>query len=275
MIPCRRFSIGLALGGGAMLGAAHVGVLRVIEELGLNVTALSGTSIGALVSALYAFEVPVDEIEATALELDWKDIGGLKLSRLGLFSNRKMGSFITERLGNVRIEDAPRALSIVATDVASGKKVILKEGSVASAVMASTCVPGVFAPVMHEGQWLVDGGLVENVPVSVLDESTYDYLVAVDLSTKRQYSPPEDVFDVMANAVDIAINNYTRIQLTKADCLIQPDLASLSRVRADRSDVQKMINHGYDVAKACLGARMGWRQFTRVMGRKVRQVVWH
>ena len=261
--------IGLALGGGAMLGAAHVGVLKALEEIELQVSAVAGTSIGALVSALYAFNVPAKDIEAVALRMEWGDVGALKFSKMGLFSNSKLGELVVGAIGDVNIEDAPKPLAIMATDLASGSAVILRKGSVAQAVMASACVPGVFVPVTIGEHVLVDGGLVENVPVSALNRAHYDCLMAVDLSTHRHYSPPEDVFDVMTNAIDIAIDNHTRGQLKQAHCLIQPDLTTVSRVRADAKDIQGMIDTGYKTAVATLKARTGWRGIWNGIRRRV------
>ena len=115
--------VGLALGGGAALGASHIGVLKVLEEYGQRVDVVSGTSIGAMIGAFYAFGMDVDKIEEIAVDLKWLDVSSLSISRMGLLSNQKLGRLITRHLGNVNIEDAQKPLAIVATDLANGEVV--------------------------------------------------------------------------------------------------------------------------------------------------------
>ncbi len=224
--------IGLALGGGAILGAAHIGVLKAFAEENIPVSAISGTSIGALVAALYAFDVSLDEIEKIAMDLDWLDISGFAFSRLGLLTNEKMGKKIKDVLGEVQFSDARIPLSVIATDVGRFEKVVLDSGDVARAVMASASVPGIFIPVEIDDRMLVDGGLMENVPISPLQNKAMDIIVGVDLNAGRKFKNPEDLIDVLLNAIDIAIDNATRIQTQKVDLLITPALSAYNR--ADR-----------------------------------------
>jgi len=143
--------IALALGGGAVLGAAHVGVLRALTELDITVSMISGTSIGAFIASLYAFGKSWQEIRDIVYDLDWLDMTSLALSQYGLLSNRKIAGIVVALLGDKNIEEAPIPLSIVATDIGTGKKVILAKGDVALAVMASSCIPGLFKPVEWGG----------------------------------------------------------------------------------------------------------------------------
>ena len=139
--------IGLALGGGAVLGAAHVGVLRAMEEFDIEINYITGTSIGAFVAAFVAFGKKWPEIEEIASELKWMDITGVTLSKYGLLSNEKLGNLIIKHIGDKNIEDAEIPLAMIATDIETGEKVILDKGPVAEAAMASTCIPGIFKPV--------------------------------------------------------------------------------------------------------------------------------
>lgn len=241
---------GLALGGGAILGAAHIGVLKALDEKEIEICAITGTSIGALIAALYAFDIPPDEIEAIALELDWLDVSGFSLSKFGLLSNERLGQTVKEALGEVRFADAAIPLAVVATDIGTGEKVVLKDGDVATAVMASSCVPGIFVPVEMDDRMLVDGGLVENVPLSPLAEMGAEMIIGVDLNAKRKYQRPEDLVDVLANALDIAIDYATRIQTDEADLMIAPQLSAYSRTDVEK--VGDIISEGYDVASSIL-----------------------
>lgn len=241
---------GLALGGGAILGAAHIGVLQAIEEREIELSCISGTSIGAFIAALYAFDIKPKEIEDIVLDLDWLSVSRLSLSKFGLLSIDKLGESFKKAAGDVQFEDAKIALAVVATDIGKCEKVVLTEGNVAEAVTASACVPGIFIPVEIDQRMLVDGGLVENVPVSPLKDLQAEHVIGVDLNAKRTYKKPEDVIDVLANAFDIAIDNATRIQTEESDVLIAPELTAYSRT--DTGRIRELIKEGYDAACDCL-----------------------
>jgi len=235
--------IALALGGGAVLGAAHIGVLKALEEAEITIRRIAGTSIGALVASLYAFGKNPKEIEDFVVDLDWLDITSFTLSKYGILTNEDLGKKIVELLGDVDIKDAEIPLALMATDLGSGRGVVLDEGNLAHAVMASTCLPGVYIPVEIDDALLVDGGLVENVPVSILKNAGARFIVGVDLNAARRYKRPDDVIDVLANALDIAIDNVTRHQTSDADLIIAPELSTYSR--RDTSRIPEMIEEGY------------------------------
>ena len=245
-----REGVSLALGGGAVLGAAHVGVLKALDEHDVKVLQISGTSIGAFIATLYAFGKKPAEIEKIVTELDWLDVTKFTLSKYGILSNEALGKQLTSELGDVDFDEAEIPLTLVATDISSGKKILLNKGKVARAVMASSCIPGAFIPVDIDDRLLVDGGLVENVPISPLRESGADFIIGVDLNAGRHYQRPDDIIDVLANAIDIAIDNVTRSQTTDADLLIAPELASYSRRDTSRS--AELIEEGYRIASELL-----------------------
>ena len=244
--------VGLALGGGATLGAAHIGVLKAIEEMSIDVNCISGTSIGAFVSALYAFGVSPADIEKEIHGLNWLDISSFSLQtlRYGLLTNDKLGKSLEKRLGNAQIADSNFPLAIVATDIASCERVVLTQCAVSQAVMASTAVPGIFAPVEIDDRMLVDGGLVENVPVSPLQELGADLIIGVNLSAKRSYRKPDDMIDVLINSIDIAIDNATRLQTSKADIVISPELNAYSRT--DSGQINELVDEGHKAALAAI-----------------------
>lgn len=235
--------IGLALGGGAVLGAAHIGVLKAMHEHGIEINAISGTSIGALIGALYAFGKSPDEIEEIALGINWKKLSSFSLSRFGVLSNEKIGDIISEHFGDVHFSDAKMALNMVATDITTGEKVILGEGSVKEAVMASCCLPGLFIPVEIDGRLLVDGGLVENVPCRTLKEHDIDYTIAVDLNAKHSFKKPEGIVGVLLNTFDFIFNASTSLQLQESDFVIRPDLSRFNAINT--SQIEALIESGY------------------------------
>jgi NTE family protein len=235
---------GLALGGGAVLGAAHVGTVRAIEELNIRIHYIAGTSIGAFVAAFYAFGKNWKELEKIASVMNWLDITGISLSRYGLLSNEKLGDMVIEQIGDKNIEDSEIPLAMVATDITTGEKVILKKGSVAQAVRASTCIPGIFMPVEIDGQMLVDGGVVENVPVNTVKEMGAEYVIGVDLNAKYSYEKPDNILDVILNSFNFLMLQSDKLHTDNADLLIKPDLSSFNR--SDTDQVDELMKKGYE-----------------------------
>lgn len=244
--------IGLALGGGAALGAAHIGVLKAIEELKIKICCLSGNSIGAFVAALYAFGVSWQEMEEIAQKMHWFEISKLSLSKYSLLSNKKLGKIVCDKIGDVGFEQAKIPLAIVAGDLSTGNKVVFDKGKVADAVMASTAIPGVFKPRVVEGRFLVDGGVVENVPVSLLKPLGARYTIAVNLSAKRSFQKPENIVDVMINSYYAILMNLSQAVTEDADLVIKPDVREFSLVNTRNAD--KLIQKGYEEAMKVLSA---------------------
>ncbi|MFO7841872.1 MAG: patatin-like phospholipase family protein [Fidelibacterota bacterium] len=238
--------IGLALGGGAVLGAAHIGVLKAIEEFDISIHCIAGTSIGAFVSAFYANGKGWEEIRDIALDLKWLDLSGLSISKLGLLSNDKMGKLVEKHLGKSNIEDANIPLAMIATNIASGEKIVLQKGSTAEAVMASTCIPGIFSPEEINGNMLVDGGIVENVPVSPLKEMGADIIIAVDLNSGHKEKKPENIVEILLRTFDFLIKTSTDLQRGKSQILIAPDLSDFNLV--DIGQAPDLIEKGYSQA---------------------------
>ncbi len=164
--------IGLALSGGAALGIAHVGALQALADHNVPISYLSGTSAGAVVAAGLAFGLTPEQMSERAKNLSWYKLSNISYSRMGLITTQGVGNMMKEILGDVNIEDAKIPLAIVATNIENGEAIIFKKGSVAEAVMASVCIPGLFVPTEYQGKKLVDGGLVKN-PSAQADIYTY------------------------------------------------------------------------------------------------------
>ncbi len=242
--------IGLALGGGAVLGAAHIGVLKALEEKGVKIEFITGTSIGAFVAALYAFGKTWEEINEISCKLKWMDISSISLSRYSLLSNEKFGELLVDHIGDKRIEEADLPLAIIATDAGNGEKVVLKEGPVAQAVMASTCIPGLFKPVKIGGRMMLDGGIVENVPVKTLRDLGAEFIIGVDLNAEHEYQEPQNILDVLMNSFHFIMQQSAKFQTQNADLLIKPDLSAFDR--ADTGQIEALIRKGYEDAKGIL-----------------------
>jgi NTE family protein len=178
----RRPKIGLALGAGGARGWAHVGVIRALGEAGIRPDVVCGTSMGSLVGAAYAAG-ELERLEEWALSLGWRDVFGLMdfTWRGGLIRGKKLFEYMRSRFGLQDISSLPMPYGAVATELATGREVWLREGHVLDAVRASIAIPGVFAPVLRDGELLVDGALVNPVPVSMCRALGADVVIAVDL----------------------------------------------------------------------------------------------
>ncbi|HYG57442.1 MAG TPA: patatin-like phospholipase family protein, partial [Symbiobacteriaceae bacterium] len=160
--------VGIALGGGVVRGMAHIGVLQVLQAESIPIDLVAGTSVGSLIGAVFAGGFALAELERLAPTLSWPKLVGPVWPRDGILTNVKLGAFVEQLVGAKRIEDLPIGYAAVAVDRASGGEVILRQGPIGQAVRASTAIPGLFTPVMHESRELIDGGLVNNVPASVV-----------------------------------------------------------------------------------------------------------
>lgn len=255
--------IGLALGGGAAKGLAHVGVLKAFEEESVQIDYLAGTSIGALVASYYAFGKPLDEIKAVGAGLHLKKVLNFTLQKGGFFTTDTIRAMIERDLGKVQIEEARIPLAICTTDIVTGEQVVFQKGDLADAVCASVAVPGLFVPVQIAGRQLVDGGIVENVPVSPLEDMGAGIIVAVDLNGVKKYPVPNGVTDVISNAIDIGMDLRTREQLKRADIQISLDLTRYSRFgNAEQADA--LVMEGYLPTKHKI-QRLLWYKRTNLL----------
>ncbi len=245
--------IGLALGGGAVLGAAHIGVLKALIEKEVRIEYVTGTSIGAFVAALFAFGKNWEEINEISCKLKWMDISSISLSKYSLLSNDKIGELLVKHIGEKNLEEASIPLAIIATDAGSGEKVVLKKGPVADAVMASTCIPGLFKPVKIDGRMLLDGGIVENVPIKTLRDIGAEFVVGVDLNAEHEYQEPQNILDVLLNSFHFIMQQSAKYQTQNADLLIKPNLSAFDR--ADTSQIEDLIQQGYEDANTILNEK--------------------
>lgn len=237
--------IGLVLGGGAILGAAHIGVLRYLEEKEVEINCIAGTSIGAIIGAMVAFGKTSKEIAEIVEGVKWLDVSRPTLSKDGILSQKKLAAFMKDVIGDVDFKDAKIPLSVVATDIATGEKVVISEGSVIQAILASSAIPGVFLPVKMGDRLLVDGGVVENVPVSVLRDHDVEHIFAVSLNAVN--NEPKNMIDVIINAFQFMSFQTTKLQLEESDVLLNMELTDYNMVST--SQVPELIQVGYEQAK--------------------------
>jgi NTE family protein len=266
-------TIGLALGGGAAKGVAHIGVLKALEDANIEVDYIAGTSVGAMIAALYAFRVDVETIGSLARRLTMSKVTSFKLNKTGFFSTESLRELMLEYVGDVAIEDAAIPLSIVATDINSGEEIILTSGSVVDAVCASAAIPGIYIPVEINGRTLVDGGLVQNVPIEALQTAGAGVTIASHLNSVSHYQEISHVLDVMRNAFEIAVSQHTQDQLKEADLLISMDLSDFS-LRDNTERYDELFNIGHQAATVQLTI-LAWYKKTNLflyIGRMMREL---
>lgn len=222
-------AIGVALGGGFARGMAHIGVLKVLEEEGIPVRVVAGTSVGALIGAIYCSGLSIEELEKIAHSVRFTTFARWTVSRYGFASNDRMVAFLARTLKVKTFEELRIPLGITATDFNSGEGIVFHSGSIIDPVRASCAYPGMFLPVNIRGRFLVDGMLSHPVPTVPLHEMGADRVLAVHL--KGQWSKdgaPRHLFDVIGQSFAIAQDQMSHLWRGAADVIVEPDVAGFA-----------------------------------------------
>jgi NTE family protein len=248
----RKPKIGVALSGGATLGAAHIGVLQVLEREGIRPDFVAGTSAGALVGAVYCAGVPLDELENIFINMKWPTIIRLAITTpLSLFDMQPIDSVITKIIGEVEFKDLEIPFAAIACDLVTGKRIVLDRGPVAPAIRASASVPGIFKPVEIDGNMLVDGGVVDNLPVDQIRAMGAKFTIASDVSNRGESTQrPENIFEVLQTMFNIMQDRGALITSDECDCYIRPNVTQYSCWGF--SDGQKILEEGKKAAENAL-----------------------
>ncbi|KHA72274.1 membrane protein [Pseudomonas chlororaphis] len=287
-----RPKVGLVLSGGAARGLAHIGVLKALEEQGIKIDAIAGTSMGAVVGGLYASGYKIDELEKLALSIDWqaalsdappredvpfrrkqddrdflvkqklsfRDDGSLGLP-LGVIQGQNLALLLESLLAHTSdtrdFDKLPIPFRAVATDISNGEKVVFRKGHLPQVIRASMSIPAVFAPVELDGRLLVDGGMTDNIPLDVAREMGVDVAIVVDIGTPlRNRKQLTTVVDVLNQSITLMTRSNSEEQLAAlkpSDVLIQPALAAFGVT--DFGKAQDMIDAGYRATRI-LDARL-------------------
>ncbi|MCR4398773.1 MAG: patatin-like phospholipase family protein [Firmicutes bacterium] len=250
--------VGLALGGGVLRGLAHIGVLRAIREAGIRIDCLAGTSSGAVIGACYAAGISPESMEEIASRAQWRNLAEVSIRRDGLISTKRLAAYLDSIIGGATFDDLGPKFAVVACDIATGDEVVISTGRVSEAVRASCAIPGIFVPVRHGGRVLVDGGLCNNVPASVVRRLGADFVIAVDVNAAvlAEAPPPRNVFQVIVQAIHVLQQGNVSREVAHADLLIRPALSGLSPV--EFAHARDFIDRGYRAAREALaGLRPG------------------
>ena len=217
--------MGLALGGGAARGIAHIGVLKGFEDNGIKIDYLAGTSAGSLIAALYSSGLELDDMVEILPKLRWKNFVGFKISRQGIFSSKPLYEFVNNLVGNKTFKQLNIETSILATDILKGEPVIFNQPDmeVATAVRASTSFPGVYSPFEYNGSFLIDGGACANVPAQVVKDMGADIVIAVDVIPKVEVDHvPKHLAVVADRSLDLLLTGVSKKSVDVADLLLSP-----------------------------------------------------
>jgi NTE family protein len=247
-------TVALVLGGGGARGFAHIGVLHVFQKEQIPINLVVGTSIGAIAGALYCTGVSFEHLAEDIKDFDVKDISNFSYPSLlrmflteHLLSNEKIENFINEKIGNITFDRLQTPLVCVATDLITGERILLREGNVAFAARASATVPGIFQPVEYMQRYLIDGGLSENVSVSVAKLFKVDVIIAVSVAADITKNNISNVFLTLMQAIYIQGKSLDQHNLAMADIVIRPDVGDLNATNF--AGAYKAIDKGYKAAE--------------------------
>ena len=248
--PPRLPRIGLALGGGAARGFAHIGVIQVLEESGIKPQLVVGTSAGSLVAALYAAGMSGAELGMLAVGMDESALTDWSFPGRGVIRGDALARYVREQTGGRTIEQFKLPLGIVATDLDSGQAILFQRGDPGTAVRASSAVPAVFQPVKIGEREYVDGGLVSPVPVRFARQMGAELVLAVDISSPPEGQATGDAMRMLLQTFAIMGKSINAFELRDADVVLRPRLAGIGG--ADFGARQRAILAGREAALAGL-----------------------
>ncbi len=238
----QKRKVGLALSGGGARGLAHVGVLAVLEKEGIPIDMIAGTSIGAIIGAFYTGGKDISQIKNAVMSLSRRkmvSLVDLTLPKTGFIKGKRIKDWLKSIIGDIDFEDLKIPFACVATDIMTGEKVVIKQGSVLEGVRASASMPIIFTPAKWQGRYLVDGGLVDPVPVRVLRQMGADFVIAVNVNPyisdrtegvdKEQIEnlKAPNIFSIVIRTLNIMEYQAAMSGLKEADVTITPKVGHI------------------------------------------------
>lgn len=248
--------IGLVLSGGSAYGFAHIGVIKVLEENGIKVDIVGGTSMGAIVGGLYSAGITIEKMEEILTTFSRKKIVDFNLFSFaddGLLYGKKVTRFIKQIVGEKKIEDCEKKFFCIATDIASGEKVVLDKGPLITAIRSSMSIPGIYKPIRQGKVVLVDGGSSDNLPVEDARERGADIVISVDVcSYYKKENDLKTAIDIVVSACNLLVSNLVKAQDDKGDVYIKIDQPNVSFAKFSAEDAIKSIKNGEEATKKML-----------------------
>ncbi|MDD5687734.1 MAG: patatin-like phospholipase family protein [Elusimicrobia bacterium] len=250
-----RPKIAVVLGGGGARGFAHVGVLKALLENKIPIDIIVGTSAGALVGGLYASGMEIPEIENMGRDIGWNKISNLSLIRLftlitseSLLSTEKLEKYLEKYIGKKRFDELKIPFACVACDIKTGERIVFKDGEVAFAMRASSTFPGVFKPAEYRHRLLIDGGIVDNLPIDIAKVMGADFIIAIYPQMDYSLFEITNVLTTLNQVINIQGGFLVSKQLNDADFLITPNVKNVSPIDLDKS--QECIEVGLTTTRS-------------------------
>ncbi|MEJ9212457.1 patatin-like phospholipase family protein [Bacillus smithii] len=231
--------VGIALGGGAVRGIAHIGVLKVLKKHQIPIDFIAGTSMGGAIGGLVASGIDVEEIEEFVLSTPSYRLMDIGIRKRGILAGNKIYAMLIQfleqkGLGDIKIEDLKIPFRAVSVDLIKGNVFVMKEGSLFLAIRATTSVPGIFSPVHYQGKVLVDGGILNNLPADLLREAGMDKILAVDVEREHD--------ETVYRSFTIMMTVQRRVNLKYADVVFRPEVGHI--LAFDTSRIRECIEAG-------------------------------
>ena len=240
-----RKKVALVLSGGAALGFAHIGVIKVLEANNIPIDMVIGTSMGALVGAAYCAGYSTEEMQEFGCKFKTIDFFDVNFNKSGLFSGKGVMKSINKFLPDDNIENLGKEFACVAVDMKEEKEIIFKTGNVRDAVRASLSIPGVFVPLNLDDKILIDGGAMNNLPEDVAMEMGADVIISVDVLSKNFLkSNPSNAIEVLLAAINVMVKEVQKHKACHADIVIKPDTSMLAPMRFGKAATLKAIEQG-------------------------------
>ena len=248
-----RPRIALVLGSGGTRGIAHIGVLRVLRREHIPIDFVVGSSVGSIVGALFCSGISQENLEQIAVTSKRRDIFRYVISKNGVIDGARVEAFINRHIGQRSFDELKIPLAVVTTDIKTGEEIVIAHGDVARAVRASCTFPGLMAPMKANGRMLVDGGVVDKLPVTVAKNLGADIVIAVDVTANTtNHVKLTNMVEVLVQTLNVMARQMTRGQAELADVLIRPQVGQLWML--DFKDARKCIDAGVDAGERALPA---------------------
>ncbi|WP_409305959.1 patatin-like phospholipase family protein [Peribacillus sp. SCS-155] len=239
--------IGLALGSGGARGFAHLGVIKVLRQEGISIDMIAGSSMGALVGAFYGAGLDVERLYKLSSVFKRKYYLDFTVPKMGFISGKRVKDLIRVFTYGRKLEELDIPVAVVATDIKNGEKVIFRDGPISDAVRASISIPGIFVPEKVGGRLLVDGGVVDRVPVSVVKDMGADIVIAVDVAQLKQDQEITSIYDVIMQSIDIMQMELIAAREIASDIMLRPSVANFNS--KSFTNISEIITIGEEEAK--------------------------
>ena len=234
--PKPPLKIGLALGGGAAKGFAHIGVIKMLEANGIKIDVVTGTSAGSVVGALYASGMDAFALQEKAVALDESQMRDVNLLGGGLIKGQKLQDYVNAQVANKALDKLAKPFAVVATDLDNGNRIVFRRGNVGQAVRASSSIPGIFMPTIIGNHKYVDGGVVSPVPVDAARELGANFVIAIDISSKAVGKSSTSTLGMMNQAIVIMGQKLGEQELARADIVIRPKVGQIGAADFDQKN---------------------------------------